>query len=79
MLAAIERGAKGYPFVRQLPEARKTEHLIPTTVGEDRATPMHEPVEAAEARDELGAGTKDKMIRVREHNLHANLLDLFRS
>ena len=43
----------------------------PPRVGEDRAVPAHEAVQAAEPRDALGAGAQHQVIGVGEHDVGA--------
>ena len=55
---------------------RQREHLEAAAVGEDRAVPAHERVQAAELRHELLAGPQREVIGVREHDLAAGRGDL---
>ena len=43
----------------------------PPRVGQDRAVPAHEAVQAAEPRDALGAGPQHQVIGVAEHDVGA--------
>ncbi len=58
-------------------QSRQTEHLEAAAVGEDRAVPVHEPVEAPGAADELGTGTQHQVKGVGEHDLRARVAHLF--
>jgi hypothetical protein len=53
-------------------------HLEAAGVGEDRVRPGHEPVQAAERGDPLGAGPEVQVVRVAEHDLGPQRLQLVR-
>ena len=52
------------------------EHLEPAGVGQDRAAPAHEAVEAAELGDRLVARAEVQVVGVAEHDLRAERLEL---
>ena len=53
---------------RQLGEA---EDLKPAAVGQNRAVPIHQPVQAAQLFDDVGPRPQGQMIGVGQHHLHA--------
>jgi hypothetical protein len=50
------------------------EDLVAPRVGEHRAVPAHEGVHPSHAPEELGAGTEEQVIGVREHHLRLHRL-----
>src|SRR6266480_4395558 len=59
-------------------ELRQAPDLEPAGVGEERAVPRHEPVEAAELADELVAGPEQEVEGVAEHDLRARRTEVVR-
>src|ERR1700751_3271111 len=62
---------KGNTFLRHFGQLGKAHHLVAATVGKDWPVPTHEPVQAAELRYTLGAGTKHEMIGVPKDDVGA--------
>ncbi len=54
------------------------EHLKAAGVGDDRPVPVHEPVQSAEALDQLSTGVEHQVKRVAQHHVVAEILDLYR-
>ena len=71
MLAAVEVRAKRDAVVVELAPRLEAEDLKAAGVGEDRAVPRHEAVQAAGRFDGLAARAQPQMIGVREHDLRA--------
>ena len=59
------------PFLGQFPEVRQAHHLIAAAVGQDRAVPVHEPVQPAEPGNALGTGAEHEVIGVAENDVGA--------
>ena len=77
MLAAVIDGAERDTVVVHL--RREREHLEPTGVGQHVAVEAHEPVEAAERRHDIGTRAQHQVVRVGEHDLHAEVAEVIRS
>ena len=72
--AVVVDGAELDALVRQLEELLVREDLETARVGEDGAAPAHEPVDAAHALHEVGAGTLREMVKVVEQDLRPHAL-----
>ena len=75
---AVEVRAEGHALVLDLAQLRQRHHLEAAGIGEDRPRPVHEPMQAAERRDALGAGPQHQVIGVGEHDVGAGLAHLVR-
>ena len=78
LLAAVEVRAKRHALVVDRPPIAQAEHLVAARVRQDRARPAHEPVQAAERRDPLGARAQRQVIRVAQDDARAQALDVAR-
>ncbi len=78
VLAAVDVAAKLHAFLGQLAQLGKAHHLIAAAVGQDRARPVHELVQAAEPRDALGAGAQHEVIGIAEDDVGAGRAHGFR-
>src|SRR5215472_4494505 len=77
MLGAIEMRAEAHTFVGDFAKSREAENLVAAGIGQDRAGPRHELMQAAKAPNQLMARTQIKMIRVGEDNFSAKLFERF--
>ena len=59
-------------------QRRQREHLEAAAVGEDRAVPVHEAVQATHVAHELVARSQVQMIRVRQDHLGSGSLEVLR-
>ncbi len=73
MFRAIEVRTKSHPFIRDFAKFAEAEYLESARIGENRARPGHEFVQAAHLTDEFVAGTKIKVIGIRKKNLDAEI------
>ena len=73
---AVQMRAELRPLLANPPHRRQAEHLVAAAVGEDRPVPADEAVQAAGARDEVGAGPQEQVIGVAEDDLRAELVEL---
>ena len=69
MPAAVDVAGEGDAFLTDLGQPREAHHLIAAAVGEDRPLPTHEPVQPAQARNPLGAGSQHQMIGVAQDDI----------
>ena len=60
-------------FLVDGPAARQREDLESARIGEHRARPIHESMDAAEPLEELGTGSQHQMVGVRKQYLRAAL------
>ena len=77
MLGAVEVRAEAHTFIGDLPQFRETENLVAAGIGEDRAVPRHEFVQAAEFADERMPRPQIQMIRVSKDDLRAERFQRF--
>ena len=63
---AVEVTAERDPVVVHDPQVPERHDLEAARVGEDRTLPVHEPMEAAEPRDPLMAGSQVEVVGVRQ-------------
>ena len=75
---AVEMRAEHHVLLGQLAQARQRHHLEAAGIGEDRARPVHEGVQAAQRGDALGAGAQHQMVGIAEHDLGAGVAHHFR-
>ena len=68
--STIER--KVDAVVVELERVGEAEDLEAAGVGEDRAVPVHEPVQPARVCDDVGAGAQEEVVGVGEHDLRAD-------
>ncbi len=64
--AAVEVRAEGDAVLVQLAQRGQRHDLEAAAVGQDRAGPVHEPVQAAEPLDPVGAGPQHQVVGVAE-------------
>ena len=57
----------------------QAEHLEPSTIGQDRSIPAHEPMQPAEAGDTIGAGPQGEVVGVPQQHLRAEPTQLVRA
>ena len=65
---SVHRRPEADTVLRELAQLRQAEHLEAAGVGEDRARPVHEAVQAAVRADHLGPGTQHQVKGVAEHD-----------
>ena len=75
-IGAVHMTLKLDPVLADPPETLEREDLEPAGVGEHRARPGGEPVQAAHVADDVLAGTQVQMIRVAEDDLGAGAADV---
>ncbi len=68
-LGAVDVRLEGGALLGDLADRGEAHDLEAARVGEDRAAPAHEGVQAAEARDALGAGPQHQVVGVAEHDV----------
>ena len=68
---AVEVRLEDDPLLAALGEVGQAHHLIAATVGEDRAAPAHEAVQAAQPIDPLGTGAQHEVIGVAKNDVSA--------
>ena len=68
---AIQVGAKLHALLVHAIELGEAHHLEAAAVGEERAVPAHEPVEAAHVADGRGPGPKHEVVGVAEQDVAA--------
>ncbi len=68
---AVEVGAEGHALVLDLAQLRERHDLEAAGVGQNRARPIHESVQAAERRDAFGTRPQHQVIRISEHDIGA--------
>ena len=69
--APVDMRTEGQPFLVETTQFGERHRLEAPGVGEDRAGPGHEPVEAAEPGDALRAGPQHQVVGVRQHHVGA--------
>ncbi len=74
--AAVDVRGKAHALLAHLADLGERHHLEAAAVGEDRAVPAHEGMQAAEAGDALGAGAQHQVIGVGEDDVGAGRLHL---
>ena len=77
-LGTIDRRSEGHALFLDLAHGAQAEYLETTGVGEDRAFPLHEIVQAVVLLDHLGARTQPQVEGVAEDNLGAGGDDIAR-
>ncbi len=75
---AVEVRAELRAVLADPPHRREAEDLVAAAVGQDRAVPADEPVQAAAARDQPVARPQVEVVGVAEDDLGAELLELLR-
>ena len=73
---AIDVRPEGHSVVSDPVPGRQAEDLEPTRIGQDRAVPSHERVQAAERGDGLLAGPEGQVIRVGQEHARAGGAEL---
>ena len=68
----LERAA----LLRDLADLRQAHHLEAAAIGQDRAVPAHELMQATEPRDALRAGPQHQVIGIAEQDVGAGFLHL---
>ena len=71
MFSPVEVGTKINAFLTNCSARAEAEHLIATTVGENRTGPRHESMQPATPGDQLIARSKEQVVRVGEHDFSA--------
>ena len=74
MAAAVQVRLEVSAFLGDEPALGEAEHLEAAAVGEDRARPSDEAMQAAAPRDQLVAGPQHQVIGVGEDDLGAGIL-----
>ena len=75
---AVEVAAERHAVVVDDPQVAERDDLEAARVGEDRAVPVHEPVQAAEPCDALVAGPQVEVVGVGQDDRGAGLADVVR-
>src|SRR5712692_6765840 len=75
MFRAVQMRSEEHALVRDFPQPGQAEDLISTGIGEDRARPGHELVQAAQIADERVPRPEIEMIGVGEKNLRAEIFE----
>ena len=70
-VAAVEMRLERHAVRIELAQLRQRHDLEAAGIGQDRAGPVHEPMQSAESRDALRAGTQHQVIGVAEHDAGA--------
>ncbi len=65
--------AKLDAFLGQFPEVGEAHHLISAAVGQDRARPVHEFVQAAQLRHPLRAGAQHQVVGIAQDDIGAGI------
>jgi hypothetical protein len=73
---AVEMRPEGHAVLVDLAQVAQAHDLEAARVGEDRTVPVHEPVEATQASDPLVPGPKGEVVRVREDDGRADLVQV---
>lgn len=76
MLAAVDVGSEGDPFIIDATQGRQAEDLIPSAVRQDRLVPSHKTVQAPHLLDYAYTGLKIQVVRVRQKHAEAEPVDL---
>src|SRR5215469_9293516 len=71
MFGAVQMRAEAYAFVGDFAKFRQAENLVAARIGENGAGPGHKLMQAAEAANQLMAGTQIKMIGVGQNDFRA--------
>jgi hypothetical protein len=69
---AVDRRGEAHAFFTDLPELAQREHLEAPGVGEDRALPAHEAMQAVVRGDHVESRSQPQMKRVAEHDLRVH-------
>ncbi len=64
------------PSICDFAQFAETENLEAAGIGENRARPRHEFVQAVHLADEFMAGTKKQMVGVGKQDLHAEVFEI---
>jgi hypothetical protein len=65
---AVDMGLERHAVGIELAQAGQRHDLKPARIGQDRARPIHEPVQPSERRDPLGARPEHQVIGIAEHH-----------
>jgi hypothetical protein len=76
MACAIDVGPKGHRAFAQLAQLRQRHHLEAAGIGEHRAVPAGEGLQAAKCGDALGSGPQHQVIGIAEHDVGAGIAHL---
>ena len=76
MAGAVQVGSEGDPVGVDLPAVGQGKDLVPAGIGQQRARPTHELVEAAKPGDRLVAGAQVQMVGVGEEQSCAQSFQL---
>ena len=69
MLAAVEVAFESDAILGNLAQIGQAHHLIAAAVGQDRAIPVHEFVQAPKPRDPFSARTQHQVIGIAEQDV----------
>ena len=75
-LAAVGGRGEGHALLGHLAPVREREHLETARIGEDRAVPRHEAVQAAVRLDHLEPRAQEQVEGVAEHHFRAEVSQL---
>ena len=78
VLAAVDMGAEHHAVFLNIVDLRKRKHLKSAAVGQNRAIPVHEFVQAACLLHELVPGPKIEVVRVAEDDVRAHVHEVAR-
>ena len=76
---AVEVAAERHAVLVDDPQVAKRDDLEPARVGEDRAIPVHEPMQPAEPLDPFVARPQVEVVRVGQDDRGARLADVVRA
>ena len=74
MGVAIEVGLKENAFLGDAPETAQAENLETAGIGEDRARPRHEAMEAAQFVDQFVTGAEEQVVGIAEDDGRAEVV-----
>ncbi len=73
---AVDVATKDGAVLRDDAIAREGEHLVAAGVGQDRAPPVHETMDASDTREHLGARPQEQVVGVGEEHLRAGSFEI---
>ena len=76
MLRAVDVRTKSHTLVGDPSQPLQAKNLKAAAIGEDRALPAHELVQAAESRDQVGSRAYVQVIRVAQYHGGVQLYEL---
>jgi hypothetical protein len=78
VLAAVEVAAESHTFVVNFVDFGEAEDLKAAGIGQHRAVPAHEFMQAAHVTHEIIAGAQVEVIGIRQHQRRADLMQIAR-